>query len=128
MAGQFSGLTPLIISTTQDLSATTNVPMCKFDSVYTLTDAFYIAQTAITTNTTDLLRFRILNGKTTGNATTAANGVVGATGNWVAYTGRTSGTNYTFSANHWMVVRYSETGTVAAGVWSASCWLVQGNV
>ena len=123
----FSGLTPKLVRIASDTSATGVVPGVKFPTVHTMTDSFYITQGALTTNTsTTHLRFRIFNGKTTGNQTTATAGLNSAVR--VAMTQQTLGTNYTFSANHWIVVRYSEAGTVAVGPWAVVAYCVDGNV
>jgi hypothetical protein len=129
----FSGISPRIVGVNSDLSAdTAGIPVCKFPTAHTVTDAFYIVLSALTGNTTDFLTYRMLNGKTTGNQTTniasASFDVGGASVSWSALTAKTVTTNYTFSANHWLVTRYSEDGTVAIGTWTACYWAVEGNV
>ena len=130
----FSGVVPAIIGVNTDLSADTNIPMAKFKNAMTRTDWFVIPQNALTGNTTDFATHRNLNGKTTGNQTTnlavaGASGVLGgASVSWTAYTAKTNGTNYTFSANHWSNWRTSEDGTVAFGTLTAVLWAVEGNV
>ncbi|MCC6191377.1 MAG: hypothetical protein IT318_20330 [Anaerolineales bacterium] len=134
MPGMSTGLAPIIVGVNTDLSADTNIPVCKFPTVSTRTDHFVIAQSALTGNSTDFATMRNLNGKTTGNQTTnlavaGASGVIGgASVSWVAYTAKTNGTNYTFSANHWSVFRTSEDGTVALGTITYCAHVVQGNV
>ena len=128
----FSGLTPFIVGVNSDLSADTNIPVCKFPNVSTMTDFFFIPQSALTGTSTDFATIRPLNGKTTGNQTTnlavASYKMGGASVSWSAYTAKTVGTNYTYSANHWSVLRYSEDGTVAFGTETYCQWLVTGNV
>ena len=129
MPGLSTGLSPAIIATNTDLSADTLIEMCKFPIVHTVTDTFAIAQNALTGNTTDFATIKLINGKTTGNQTTATSITIGgASVSWVAYTGKTSSRNYTFSANHWMVTRNSEDGTVAFGTFTTCVWAVAGNV
>ena len=129
MPGMSSGLSPTIIATNTDLSADTVIPMCKFPIAYTVTDTFAIAQNALTGNTTDFATIKINNGKTTGNQTTSTSITIGgASVSWVAYTGKTSSRNYTFSANHWANTRNSEDGTVALGTFTTVLWAVAGNV
>ena len=129
----FSGLSPRISSAPwATRTADNNVPVCKFPQVNTVTDAFYIVQAVTAASTTIFLTMRMLNGKTTGNGTTniasAAYDAGGASVAWAAYTGKTVTTNYTFSANHWLVWRYSEDGTVTDGGSMACYWSVEGNV
>lgn len=130
--GTLSGITPRILSVNTDLSADTYIPVCKFPIVSTVTDAFYIPQNAITGNTTDFATMRMINGKTTGNQTTnlAVNSyrAGAASVSWSAYTAKAVTTNYTYSANHWLVWRTSEDGTVAFGTLTACYWAVEGNV
>lgn len=130
--GAFNGLFPSIVGVNTDLSADTNIPVCKFPTVATMTDYFVIPQSALTGNTTDFATMRPLNGKTTGNQTTnlavAAYKMGGASVSWSAYTAKTVGTNYTYSANHWSVFRTSEDGTVAFGTLTFCQWVVPGNV
>ncbi len=130
--GAFSGIVPFIATVNSDLSADTNIPVCKFPLVSTMTDYFVLPQSALTGTSTDFLTFRPINGKTTGNQTTnlavASLKMGGASISYVAYTAKTVGTNYTYSANHWSVCRYSEDGTVAVGTWTWCQWLVTGNV
>lgn len=133
MPGTFSGLTPRIQTVNNEATADiAGAPVCKFPAVHTVTDAFYIALNALTGTSTDFATFRMLNGKTTGNATTnlanAAYDAGGASVSWTALTAKTVTTNYTYSANHWLVTRYSEDGTVALGEWTACYWAVSGNV
>lgn len=132
MPGISTGLAPIIVGVNSDLSADTYIPVCKFPIVNTVTDYFVIPQSAITGNTTDFATMRMIDGKTTGNQTTnlavAAYKMAGASVSWAAYTAKTVGTNYTFSANRWLVHRYSEDGTVAWGTWTACYWSVGGNV
>jgi hypothetical protein len=126
MPGISSGLDPKILALHSDLSATTVVPVCKFPSIHTMLDAFWIFQTAMTTNTsTTHARVRVIDGATTGSGTANA-GL--RSGTWVAYTGATIGTNYTFAANDWALCRYSEAGTVALGTWAQVIHCVNGNV
>lgn len=129
----FSGLVPRIQTVNNEATADiVGAAVCKFPHVHTVTDAFYIALTALTGNTTDFATFRMLNGKTTGNQTTnlavAAYKAGGASVSWAANTAKTVTTNYTYSANHWLVTRYSEDGTVAIGEWTACYWAVAGNI
>ena len=131
--GTFSGLTPKILSiSVTDTADIAGLGVCKFNSEHTVTDAFYHCLNALTGNTTDFVRFTMLNGKTTGNQTTnlAVAGLKagGASVSWTALTAKTVTTNYTYSANHWLVTRYSEDGTVAMGAWCAVYWAVEGNV
>lgn len=132
MPGISSGLSPKIISLNTDLSADTNIPVCKFPTVHTVTDTFAISQSALTGNTTDFATIKMLDGKTTGNRTlniaSTTYRIGGASVSWVAYTAKTNGTNYTFSANHWLVSRNSEDGTVALGTFTTCYWAVEGNV
>lgn len=132
MAG-WGGLFPAIVGVNTDLSADTNIPICKFPTVATRVDWFVIPESALTGTSTNFATMRNLNGKTTGNQTTnlavaGASGVLGgASVSWVAYTAKTNGTNYTFSANHWSVFRSSEDGTVAFGTLTACLHVVAGN-
>ena len=132
MPGLSSGLAPVIVNVNTDLSADTLIPVCKFPIVHTITDHFYIPQSAITGNTTDFATMTMVNGKTTGNQTTgyavAAQQTGGKSVSWSAYTAKTNASNYTFSANHWLVWRTSEDGTVAFGTLTACYWAVAGNV
>jgi hypothetical protein len=132
MPGISTGLSPKIVTVNSDLSADTNIIVCKFPTLHTVTDAFYMFQTALTGTSTDFVTMRMINGKTTGNQTTnlavAGYAVGGKSVSWSAYTAKTTGTNYTFSANHWLVTRYSEDGTAALGNWAATYWAVEGTV
>lgn len=122
----FSGFTPKLVTLHNDLSATTTIPVCKFDTIHTVVDWFWIAQTALSTNnSTTHARMRVYDGATTGNGTATA---VTRSGTWTAFTGVTNGTNYTYAANDWMLNRYCETGTVAIGTWMFQANAVQGNV
>src|SRR3990172_1653149 len=126
---QFSGFTPTPHSWyAEDLSVNDRAfaAIMKFPSVHTVTDFFGICQTAMTTdNSTTGLKLVIQDGATTGSGTTAV-GVIGTT--WVAYTARTRGTNYTFAANDYIRVAWSEIGTVDAGSTVTCIWSVNGNV
>ena len=129
----FSGFTPRVLSAgSATRTADANIPVCKFPSTSTVTDAFYIVQAATAASSTNFLTMRMLNGKTTGNQTTnlAVNGyrAGGASVAWVAYTAKQVTTNYTFSANHWLNFRYSEDGTITDGLSNACYWAVEGNV
>ena len=128
----FGGIALRVVSRNTDLSADTYIPVCKFPNTFTMTDYFVIPQSALTGNTTDFATHRPINGKTTGNQTTnlavAAYKMAGASVSWSAYTAKTVGTNYTFSANHWMVWRTSEDGTVAFGTLTFCAWGADGNI
>lgn len=132
MPGISSGLAPAIVNATPSATADAYVNVAKFPTVHTVTDAFYAISGTITANTTDFIRFRMINGKTTGTGTTnlavAAYSVGGASVAWTANTAKAITTNYTFSANHWLNVRYSEDGTAAVLDWTACFWAVNGNV
>lgn len=132
MPGISSGLSPKIISVNTDATADLNVPVCKFPTVHTVVDAFYIKSNNLAASSTIFITMRMLNGKTTGNQTTnlavAGYAVGGKSVAWTTYTAKTTGTNYTFSANHWLVMRYSEDGTVTDSTMTG-CWhAVEGNV
>ena len=132
MPGISSGLDPKLIYIGSLATADAYLPGVKFPSVHTVVDAFYIITGSLTANTTDFLTYRMINGKTTGNQTTnlavAAYAEGGASSAWTTMTARNNATNYTFSANHWIVTRYSEDGTVAVGEWVACYHAVNGNV
>lgn len=125
----FSGLTEnMVFHNQNDWSASDRefVPLCKVPRTGTVTDFWAIGQTALTTNTTgNHIRVVFQNGKTTGNQTTAI-GVISSA--WVAYTGKTRGTNYTLSANHWLRCAFSEAGTQDMSQTSAGAWIIYGNV
>ena len=128
MAGQFSGLTPALISFATQITAAgaTVSPVVKFPTIHTIVDTFWCVQTAISTNdSTTHMRVRVLDGGTTGSGTTSA---VNRSGTWTAYTGVTIGTNYEFAANDWALSRYSEAGTVAAGAWAQVMHVVNGSM
>ncbi len=128
----FSGLTPRIVGSNTDVTADTNVPVCKFPAAHTVTDAFYIKANALAASPTIFITMRMLNGKTTGSGTTnlavAGYAVGGKSVAWSTYVAKTTGTNYTYSANHWLVMRYSEDGTVTDSTLTGSYWAVEGNV
>ena len=128
----FSGLTEKVLSVNTDVTADSYIPVCKFPRVHTVTDAFYIKANALAASTTIYITMTMINGKTTGNQTTnlgtAGYQVGGKSVAWTAYTGKTTGTNYTNSANHWMVMRYSEDGTVTDSTLTGCYWAVEGNV
>ena len=133
MPGLSTGLSPKIIrANIENLSVDQYLPICKFDTTHVVTDAFYIPESAITGNTTDWVTMTAINGKTTGNQTTnlatAANQVGGKSVSWSAYTAKTNGTNITYSANHWLVWRSSEDGTIDLNIVGACFWAVQGTV
>jgi len=126
MPGISSGLTPKIMMLHSDLSATTTIPVCKFNAIHTVTDWYWIVQTALSTNSsTTHARMRVFDGATTGSGTATA---VTRSGTWTAFTGATVGTNYSFAANDWCLNRYCEAGTVAVGTWAFEALAVQGNV
>ena len=125
----FSGLTPKILSWyAEDWSVNDRAmaAVAKFDTAHTVTDFFGICQTALTTeNSTTHLRLVIQDGGTTGSGTGA---IVVINGAWVAFTARTSATNYTLAANEYLRIGFSEAGTVDAGSTVACVWVVQGNI
>lgn len=126
----FSGIEVKWVGLNSDLSATTNIPVCKFPLAVTVTDSHWLAQTVFTTaTTTTRVGFRMMNGRTTGNGTlNLINHSAGVGIAWTAYTGQLGTTNYTLSAGHWLVARYSEAGTVAIGTWTAGVWYVSGSL
>ncbi len=128
----FSGIALRVVTRNTDLSADTNIPVAKFPNTFTMTDYFVIPQSALTGTSTDFATQRPINGKTTGNQTTnlavAGLKMGGASISWAAYTAKTVGTNYTFSANHWLVWRTSEDGTVALGTLTFCAFGADGNI
>ena len=126
MPGLSTGLAPNVFSVSRNQTATDTAGICKFPIQYTLTDSFGIFSTALTTNnSTTHARFRLYDGATTGTGTAT---VITISNTWVADSQRSNGTNYTFAANDWAQLRYSETGTVALGEWSFVVWAVGGTV
>lgn len=130
MAGQFSGLTPAII--TWNSATTTNGDkslIAKVQNTMTVTDTFINAQNSLSTSTTNWAMFRILNGGTTGSATTRIVFKGGSNGGaWTAMTPRQITTNFTLNAGQCVAVRYSEQGTVALGLLTIELLAVEGSV
>jgi len=101
-------------------------PLCKWPTVTTITDFFAISEIALTTeNSTTHMRVVFQDGNTTGSGTGAIGNIVGP---WVAYTGKTRGTNYTQASDEWTRVAHSEAGTVNNGQSAWGVWGVQGNI
>ena len=129
MPGMSTGLAPLpVFAEFDDPSLDDRIfrPLCKWPTVTTVTDFFAISETALTTeNSTTHMRVVFQDGNTTGNGTTAIGVITGA---WVAYTGRTRGTNYSFAVNDWARVAHSEAGTVNNGQSAWGAYAVQGNI
>ena len=130
MPGLSSGLSPHIVThgpiDDPSLQDRTFSEVCKWPITYTATDFFTISELALTTeSSTTHMRTVFQDGASTGSGTGAVNVIEGAV---VAYTGRTSATNYTYAANDWARVGFSEAGTVNCGLTTAVIWAVAGNV
>lgn len=132
MPGLSTGLSPKIINCNNDAVADLNVPVCKFPTAHTVIDAFYIKSNALAASTTIFVTFRMLDGATTGNGTTniavAGYAVGGKSVAWSTYVAKTTGTNYSFAANDWLVMRYSEDGTVTDSTMCGVYHAVEGTV
>lgn len=128
MPGLSTGLAPVMVTAGAAFAvdgATENIGIAKMPILHTMTDWFIHPADAMSTNSsTTHMRFRVYDGATTGTGTASA-GNISAT--WTADTARSNGTNYTFAANDWLVLRYCETGTVNVQ-WGFCGWLVGGNV
>lgn len=130
MPGLSSGLSPHVVTSgvRDDRSALdrTFEAVCKWPIAYTILDMFTISETACSTeNSTTHFRTVFQDGATTGDGATAIAVIEGPV---VAYTGRTSATNYAHAANEWTRVGHSEAGTVDTGLTTDVVWAVAGTV
>ena len=130
MPGLSSGLSPHIVThgpiDDPSVQDRTFSAVCKWPIAYTILDDFSISEIACTTeNSTTHFRVVFQDGATTGSGTTAISVIEGPV---VAYTGRTSATNYAHAANEWTRVGHSEAGTVNCGLTTDVVWAVAGTV
>lgn len=81
----------------------------------TLKAVYAMSSTTLNASTADFFNVTLLNGGSTGTATTAI-GTVGGTTGWTAATSKTFTLNTDadeLSSGEWLMVKYDETGTVA---------------
>lgn len=80
----------------------------------TLKNVYAMASTTLAGSTADYFNITLLNGGSTGTATTAI-GTAGGTAGWTAQTSKTFSLNTSadeLSSGEWLMVKYDETGTV----------------
>ena len=130
MPGLSTGLSPHIVThgpiDDPSLQDRTFSEVTKWPIAYTIVDDFTISELACTTEDgTTHMRTVFQDGGTTGDGTTA---IAVLEGPVVAYTGRTSATNYAHAANEWTRVAFSEAGPANVGLTTAVVWAVAGTV
>ena len=130
MPGLSTGLSPFIALhgpiDDPSLQDRTFSEVVKWPLAYTIVDDFTISELALTTeNSTTHMRTVFQDGGTTGDGTGA---IAVLEGPVVAYTGRTSATNYAHVANEWTRAGFSEAGTVNVGLTTVVVWAVAGTV